>query len=102
MDPKQTDPKTRADSLQSVVGHRWVVLIRGGPLRSPFEIAVVREDNTHGQLSYGWFDERKLLISHNGGPCSWPVTDAVWHRLVKVAEETAAELNAPEGEMPNE
>jgi hypothetical protein len=72
---------------------KWIINIKGGPGESPFEISVVRKDNEHGQRSYGWIDERKLLISNNGGPCPWIVTPEVWAKLVKVAEQTAKELN---------
>ena len=75
---------------------RWEVNTKGGPGQEAFEIAVLRADNRHGKASYGWFDDRKLLISHNGGPCRWPVTQRVWEKLVCVAEEVAAELNALE------
>lgn len=72
---------------------RWVPNVKGGPDKGSFEIAVLRESNEHGKRSYGWFDENKLLISHNGGPCHWPVTQAVWDKLMKVAQEVANELN---------
>jgi len=74
----------------------WIVNVKGGAGLPSFEISVVRSDNSHGQLSYGWFDEKKLLISRNGGPCKWPVTQFVWDRLLVVAEQTAAHMNALE------
>lgn len=77
---------------------QWNVNVKGAAGEESFEISVVRSDNEHGKISYGWFDERKLLISHNGGPCHWPLTQFVWDRLVAVAEETAAHMNA---EMAN-
>ena len=76
---------------------RWIVHTKGGPNKEAFEVAVVREDNAHGLKSYGWFDETKLLISHNGGPCQWPVTASVWNGLLGVAELVAAELNSADG-----
>lgn len=71
----------------------WVVNIKGGPEKMPFEIAILRDCNEHGKKSYGWFDENKILISHNGGPCCWPVPEIVWNRLIEVAYEVATELN---------
>ncbi len=71
----------------------WAVHTKGGPNRTPFEIAVVWEGNSHGIASYGWFNEDKLLISHNGGPCRWPVTERVWAGLVALAEQVAEEMN---------
>lgn len=75
---------------------RWIVKVFGRAGAESFEISVVRSDNEHGQKSYGWFDENKLLISHNGGPCHWPVIKPVWDRLIKAAQEVADELNAKE------
>lgn len=71
----------------------WMVHTKGSANQNSFEIAVVRDDNYHGIASYGWFDQDKLLISHNGGPCPWPVTQQVWDELMKVAERIAASLN---------
>lgn len=73
---------------------RWIVDTKGGPGQSSFEISVLRDDNQHGKRSYGWFDDNhKRLISHNGGPCTWPVSQFVWDRLVQLAHDYAAELN---------
>ena len=71
----------------------WIVHTKGGPNKSSFEISVIRADNEHGFRSYGWFDQNKLLICHNGGPCSWPVTSRIWEGLVKLATTVADELN---------
>lgn len=72
---------------------KWIAHIKGEAGDKSFEICVVKKDNTHGFKSYGWFDENKLLISHNGGPCHWPLEKIVWDKLVKVAEEVAEILN---------
>lgn len=74
----------------------WIVEIKGQAGRQSFEISVVREDNVHGIQSYGWFDRRKLLICHNGGPCQWPLIPLVWDKMVRLAQEVAAELNEME------
>lgn len=42
---------------------KWFAHTKGGPPESVFEVAVLREDNTHGKRSYGWFGEDKLFIS---------------------------------------
>lgn len=86
--------KAIRDKLPRAAPQPWVVDTKGGPNEEAFEIAVVRSDNEHGIRSYGWFDENKLLISHNGGPCRWPVTQMVWDELIGVAERVAAKLNA--------
>ena len=72
---------------------KWVVHTKGGPCEAPFEICVIRVDTEHGKLSYGWFDENKLLISHSGGPCRDTVTKKVWNKLITLAHEVANELN---------
>lgn len=77
--------------------NKWVVNKKGGPGSSNFEISVIRNNNTHGKQSYGWFGPDKLLITHNGGPCSWPLIKLVWRKQVALAEEVAAELNREEG-----
>jgi hypothetical protein len=71
----------------------WHVHTKGEPNKVPWEISVIKESYNHGHKSYGWFNERKLLISHNGGPCSETVSELVWNKLMKVAHEVADELN---------
>lgn len=73
---------------------RWQVDIKGIPCQVPFEIAVTRADNDLGLESFGWFGEHKLLISHDGGPCTWPVIPLVWDSLVELAHEVANRLNS--------
>lgn len=53
----------------------------------------MRLSNAHGQRSWGWFDENKLLVSHNGGPCDWPICPFVWDAHVKTANELCEGLN---------
>lgn len=75
---------------------KWIPHTKGAAGEPSFEICVVREDNKFGQESFGWFGQDKILVTHNGGPCSWPLRQAVWDRCVKVAEELATELNDQE------
>lgn len=79
--------------------HKWKVQVFGKRCSSSWEISVVRLDNEHGQKSWGWFDEKKLLISHNGGPCSWPIIGFVWDQQSRIAEELCAKLNCGETEL---
>lgn len=72
---------------------KWIAQTLGDPNGKCWEISVVRSDNEHGQKSYGWFGEDKFLISHNGGPCSWPLAPGLGDKMVKIAQEYAAELN---------
>jgi len=71
----------------------WLVHTKGAPDKKYWEICVIKESNRHGHESYGWFNEKKILISHNGGPCSDTVSELVWNKLVQIAQELADELN---------
>lgn len=73
----------------------WIVDAKGGPDET-FQISVVRADNEQGIESYGKFGKDKIFISGSGGPCQHRVNKALWDRLMRVAEETAADLNAIE------
>lgn len=75
---------------------KWVVDIKGTYDEDSFEISVLRDDNTHGKCSYGWFDENKLLISSSGGPCRDGVIKPVWQQLHSVAQKVASDLNKKE------
>ncbi len=83
---------------ESIKGLLWLYVRL---LPTIFEISVVRENNRHGIASYGWFDAQKLLVTHNGGPCSWPLTEQVWNKVIQVAHEVADELNAAEQNVPH-
>lgn len=71
----------------------WKVQIKGIRCSRSWEISVVRIDNHHGQRSWGWFDETKMLVSHNGGPCHWPICGFVWDEQVRIAGELCDHLN---------
>jgi hypothetical protein len=72
---------------------KWIVHSKGGPNLPHFEICVLREDYKFGQDSYGWFGDNKRLITHNGGPCNWPISATVWSGCVAVGQALADELN---------
>ena len=59
--------------------NKWTVQVFGKCGSDSWEISVVRLDNVHGKKSWGWFDDSKLLISHNGGPCHWPISRFVFN-----------------------
>ena len=71
----------------------WKVQIKGRRGSGSWEISVIRKDNKHGQESWGWFDKNKLLVSHNGGPCSWPIVGYVWDANIEIAHELCWRLN---------
>jgi len=81
------------------INHEWKVQVFGERCSSSWEISVIRIDNEHGQRSWGWFNSTKLLVSHNGGPCSWPIIDFVWDQQIRIAEELCAKLNSDEIEL---
>ena len=74
----------------------WIAQVKGEKCSEKFEISVVRESYELGKMSWGWFGNDKLLISHNGGPCQWPLTEKVWNKIVQLAEDVAGELNSEE------
>lgn len=76
----------------------WEVNVLGKKCSRCWEISVVRKDNAHGHRSMGWFDDTKLLVSHNGGPCSWPIVEFVWDEQARIAHELCDKLNS--GEIP--
>lgn len=75
--------------------NRWRVQIHGKAGDKSFEISVVNIDKINSaQRYFGWFDENKLLITHNGGPCHWPLKPFVWDKMLKLAQEVADNLNS--------
>lgn len=71
----------------------WIPHVKGDPNGEYWEISVVRKSNIHGIKSCGWFDEDKLLISHNGGACHWPLAPGLGPLMVEVAHRYADYLN---------
>ena len=72
---------------------KWKVQVFGERCSESWEISVVRLDNKHGQESWGWFDDKKLLVSDNGGPCDDPICGYVWDEQIKIATELCRRLN---------
>ena len=73
--------------------NKWISQIKGNPNSKSWEISVVRENNDHGRASWGWFGADKILISHNGGPCDWPLGKGLGPLMVVLAEKYAEYLN---------
>lgn len=83
--------------------NNWIAQVKGDPNGSTWEISVVRENNEHGRVSWGWFDENKLLISHNGGPCQWPLIKGLGPLMVRLAYYVADYMNKNQtNELPEE
>lgn len=75
---------------------QWEVQVFGERCSETWEISVVHVDNLYGKRSWGGFDDKKLLISHNGGPCNWPLKGFVFDQQVALAHEVAHRLNSGE------
>lgn len=74
--------------------NKWKVQIHGEADSTPFEISVINSEKIfNAQTYYGWCDENKLLISHNGGPCRDSLTPFVWKKMVALAQEVADKMN---------
>jgi|688.fasta_scaffold61293_13 hypothetical protein len=82
--------------------NKWVVSIKGKVESQDFEVSVLRDDNKHGKLSYGWFGDNKLLIIQHGcGAYGIRITSPLIRKIVldksvKFAQELADELNFSE------
>lgn len=74
---------------------KWVVNKKGS-YDTSFEISVLRDDNSRGKVSYGWFGRDKKLISHDGGPCAVRVHKDVWREMLKMADRIANKWNTEE------
>ena len=74
----------------------WVVDVKGKPDGDTWEIAVIRESDSFGLQSWGWFSKDKLLVSHSGGPWNWPLAPGLGSVMVQIAKDYAAKLNAEE------
>jgi len=74
----------------------WKIQIKGKRCSDSWEISVVKKDNEHGQISWGWFGNAKMLVSHNGGPCDWPICGFVWDEQIRIAKELCRKLNNKE------
>ena len=86
----------REDARAAFELDAWKVQVFGERCSRAWEMSVVRESNKHGQRSWGWFGEGKLLVSHNGGPCDWPICGFVWDQQLAIANELCQRLNAGE------
>lgn len=74
---------------------KWIVVKHGD--KNEFEISIVRETNRHGRVSWGWFDENKILISstHHGVR----IPSSIYNMLLKLAQTAANKFNIREGHI---
>lgn len=63
----------------------WSAQIHGNPDGEQWEISVIRSDCDPAQKRWGRFDEKKLLISHNGSHCRWPLTPGMGRDMISEA-----------------
>lgn len=83
---------------------RWMVCAKGR-INSSYEVAIVRESNTHGRKSWGWPSADKMFIMDRNAPLSCGTVQSmfnddlhkVWNDLVGLAKRTAEKLNSEEG-----
>lgn len=75
---------------------KWVPNIKGYEGSNSFEISVLRDDNNHGKISYGWMGEDKLYINGSGGPCRDKLGPGLWPFMVELAHRYADHLNEKE------
>ncbi len=75
-----------------MTNHKWVVQVFGKKCSSSWEISVTRSDHKPME-SWGWFGPTKFLVSHNGGPCTWPILAFVWDEQIKIANALCERLN---------
>jgi hypothetical protein len=69
----------------------WTVNLLG-KLGDAFELSIVRKTNRHGIASYGWFDDRKLLVSHSFH--QFTVNNKkIWDGLIKLAAKVCDDMN---------
>jgi hypothetical protein len=71
----------------------WILQVKGDPDSELWEISVVHEGNIHGRESWGWFDNDKLLISHNGGSCRWALAPGLGSVMVEIGSRLCDFLN---------
>lgn len=77
---------------------KWLVQVFGRRESGHFEISIVRERNSHGRRSWGWFDHNKLLVCHNGTG-SVVLTDSIWNWQIAIANEVCDKMNAEEEDI---
>ena len=75
---------------------KWVVNVLG-EFPYDYEISVVVE-GSHGQISYGWFDEDKLFVAYasedtDNGFNDHPLAETVFNRHKALAEELCQLMN---------
>lgn len=75
--------------------NKWKVLVLGRKGTTEWEITVVHVDNKHGQESYGWYDNDKILVS-TCDDFGIPLLREVWDGQIKLAKEICKKLNSGE------
>lgn len=82
------------EAIYVVEFDEWKVNVFGERCGQSWEISVVRDSNKFGQKSWGWFDENKLLVSHNHhSVAGWAICGFVWDRQIEIATELCRRLN---------
>lgn len=74
--------------------NKWIVNVKGN--HNSGEISIVRDNNSHGKRSYGWFGDDKILVFSSGGPCQDKTTTRIFAKLIELAKEEAELMNEEE------
>ena len=72
---------------------KWKVQVFGKRGAKEWEISVVKESNTHGQQSWGWFGPDKIRISDNGGPYHHAIPGYLFDQQIELAQRVCDRLN---------
>lgn len=64
-----------------------------GSAHGSFELSVVRSDHKHAFISWGWFDERKILICENATSKFERVLPGLMGMYLSIADRAAEYLN---------
>ena len=75
---------------------KWLVSVKGSWERNGWEIFLVRSSNNHGLKSWGWYDQNNKIPVSISGPYYGSIPKELWRNLIKLAENTANELNIKE------
>jgi hypothetical protein len=71
----------------------WQIQVLGNENSSWWEISVINDGAAEHYRGYGWFDAKKLLVGHSGGPCRDRVCEMVWDGLMDIARLLCDEMN---------
>lgn len=72
---------------------KWIVSVQHSHDFINYEISCVREGNIHGQNSYGWFDNNKILIAESSENDNQDIRKMLFKEQLRLAYKIKEELN---------